>query len=73
MTVNIESIEIILESESTSRSPGIPVLALNAMSVIQIFEWTGDVSFMLVRVCTGIQYLFLFFFPTAYHNWKLKL
>ena len=44
MTVNIESIEIILESESTSRSSGIPVLALNAMSVIQMFEWSGDVS-----------------------------
>ena len=44
MTVNIESVEIILESETTSRSPGIPVLALNAMSVVQMFEWTGDVS-----------------------------
>lgn len=44
MTVNIESIEIILESECTSRSPGIPVLALNAVCVIQMFEWTGDVS-----------------------------
>ena len=50
MTVNIESVEIILESESTSRSPGIPVLALNAMSVIQIFEWTGDVSFSLIYI-----------------------
>ena len=44
MTINIESVEIILESETTSRSPGIPVLALNIMSVIQMFEWTGDVS-----------------------------
>ncbi len=49
MTVNIESIEIILESESTSRSSGIPVLALNAMSVIQMFEWTGDVSIVIVK------------------------
>ena len=44
MSVNIESVEVILQSESTSRSPGIPVLALNVMSVIQLFEWTGDVS-----------------------------
>ena len=47
MTMNIESVEIILESESTSKSPGIPVLALNAMCVIQVFEWTGDVSLYL--------------------------
>ena len=51
MTVNIESIEIILESESTSRSPGIPLLALNAVSVIQMFEWTGDVS-IIKFTCT---------------------
>lgn len=68
MTVNIESVEIILESETTSRSPGIPVLALNVMSVIQMFEWTGDVSFnlllMIMHVNIGT------FFTLAFYHWK---
>ena len=71
MTVNIESIEIILESESTSRSPGIPVLTLNAMSVIQMFEWTGDVSIIIIFWYTRIMPILSC--TIAHHNWKYKL
>ena len=70
MTVNIESIEIILESESTSRSPGIPLLALNAVSVIQMFEWTGDVS-IIKFTCTLLACMVSF--SLAHHNWEYKL
>ena len=59
MTVNVESVEIILKSETTSRSPGIPVLAVNAMSVIQMFEWTGDVSLIFTFVDDYLHTMFI--------------
>ena len=40
----MESVEIILESESTHRSKGHPVLAVNSNAVVQVFEWTGEVD-----------------------------
>lgn len=39
----MESVEIILESESTHRSKGHPVLSVNSNAVVQVFEWTGEV------------------------------
>ena len=34
---------MILESESTSRSVGHPLLAVNVTGVIQVFDFTGNV------------------------------
>ena len=71
MTINIESVEIILESETTSRSAGIPVLAVNVMSVIQMFEWTGDVSSRTVQYIMAIifHHLIAFRLSIAVYHW----
>ncbi len=45
LTLTVESVKIILESEATSTTPSFPVLALNCSAVVQIFEWTGEVSY----------------------------
>ncbi len=44
MTVSVQSVEVYLESESVDNSPGHPVLALTVSAVLQLFEWTGEVS-----------------------------
>ena len=44
LSLGVESVEVILESESTQSSRGYPVLAFNINAVAQVFEWTGDVS-----------------------------
>jgi hypothetical protein len=46
LTLNVESVEIILEDEGTSKSSARPVLALNSTAVFQLFEWTGQVRIM---------------------------
>ena len=38
------SVEVILESESTQKSDGIPILALNLSSNIRVSNWTGQVT-----------------------------
>ena len=45
LTLNVESVEIILEDDATSKSPARPVVALNATAIFQVFEWTGQVNF----------------------------
>ncbi len=42
-SVTFESIQIVLESDSTRKSPGTPVLAFSAGAVIQASEFTGEV------------------------------
>ena len=33
-----------LETETTERTPAIPVLSFNASAVVQVTDWTGSVS-----------------------------
>lgn len=54
LTLSFESIQIMLESDSTQKCPGIPVLAINAGAVIQAVEWTGDVR--CVYLCPFIAF-----------------
>ena len=48
MTVTIESVEIYLESEGADVTPGHPVLTLTITAALQLFEWTGNVSLVLL-------------------------
>ena len=44
LSVCVESVEVILESEATTRTRSYPILAFNVSVLAQVFEWTGDVS-----------------------------
>ena len=44
LSLGVESVEVILESEGSVRTRGYPVLACNVSAIVQLFEWTGDVS-----------------------------
>ena len=43
LTLTFESVEVILESESTQKTNGIPILAVNATAVLQVSDWTSQV------------------------------
>ena len=47
LSLGVESVEVILESEGSQRSRGYPVLACNVTALVQVFEWTGDVSIII--------------------------
>ena len=42
--LELVSVELILESESTQKSDGIPILAVNLSAKIRASEWTGQVT-----------------------------
>lgn len=44
MTLTFEGFELMLETEATDKVQGVPILCINAKAVIQVFEWTGEVS-----------------------------
>ena len=46
LSMTIESVEVILESEGTARTRGYPILAVNVSADTQVYEWTGDVSLL---------------------------
>ena len=47
LSLGVECVEVILESEGTQRSRGYPVLACNVTALVQVSEWTGDVSIII--------------------------
>ena len=47
LSLSVESVEVILESEGSVRTRGYPVLACNVSAIVQLFEWTGDVSLVM--------------------------
>ena len=47
LSLGVECVEVILESEGTQRSRGYPVLACNVTALVQVYEWTGDVSIII--------------------------
>ena len=58
LTVNVESVEVYLESERVDTAPGHPVLALTVTAALQLYEWSGDVSPNCVYTyfCCSIQF-----------------
>ena len=51
-TLSVEGIEVIFETEPTDISAGLPVISCNVRSVIQAFNWSGNV--MCVCVCVYV-------------------
>ena len=49
LTLTFQSVEIILESESTLKSRGHPVLAINGRMALQLSEWSGEVCVCFVE------------------------
>ena len=41
--LELVSVELILESESTQKSDGIPILAVNLSAILKVSDWTGKV------------------------------
>ena len=41
--LELVSVELILESESTQKSDGIPILAVNLSASVKVSDWTGKV------------------------------
>ena len=47
LTLTLEGFELMLETEGTDLTPGVPVLSVNLKAVVQVFDWNYQVIYLM--------------------------